>query len=125
MRGRRKLKLHNAAFARIWDLKPKDLVDEAFLRRIPYKVEARNPSNDEFLRLLQSTAAAMKIDYQEAYGRYLVSRYFGEGKRELRYCHARDLLTQAKTACEFQGRAPAFTTDAIDQAVHNYFVELN
>jgi predicted ATPase with chaperone activity len=107
------------------NLKPKDLVDEAFLRRIPYKVEARGPSDDEFLRLLQSTAGAMRIDYQEAYGRYLLSRYFGEGRHELRYCHVRDLLLQAKTACEFLGRPPAFTTDIIDQAVQNYFVNMD
>jgi predicted ATPase with chaperone activity len=106
------------------NLKPKQLVDEAFLRRIPYKVEARNPTQDEFLRLLQSTAGAMKVDYEDRYGAYLVSRYFGEGKRELRYCHARDLMLQAKTACEFLGRPPAFTTEVIDQAVQNYFVDL-
>ncbi|MFV0443250.1 MAG: AAA family ATPase [Planctomycetaceae bacterium] len=107
------------------NLKPRELVDEAFLRRIPYKVEARGPANDEFLRLLQSMAAAMHIDYQEAQGQYLLTQHFGEGKRELRYCHARDLLQQAKTACEFQGRPPEFTTEIIDQAVQNYFVQLD
>ena len=107
------------------NLQPKDLVDEAFLRRIPYKVEASGPSVPEFLRLLQVTAASMKIHYEEAYGKYLVSRYFGEGKRELRYCHARDLMLQAKTACEFQGRSPTFTTDVIDESVKNYFVDLS
>lgn len=107
------------------NLKPRDLVDEAFLRRIPYKVEARNPTEQEFLQLLKSTAETMQVQYEEAYGRYLVSRYFKSGQREPRYCHARDLMLQAKNACEFQARPPAFTTDIIDQAVRNYFVELN
>lgn len=107
------------------NLKPKDLVDEAFLRRIPYKVEARNPTEAEFLQLLQSTADGMRVQYCEGFGRYLLSRYFGDGRRDLRYCHARDLMLQAKNACEFQGRPPAFTTDIIDQAVQNYFVEMN
>jgi predicted ATPase with chaperone activity len=104
------------------NLRPKELVDEAFLRRIPYKVEAPNPSESEFLALLQVVAASMKIDYDEDCGRYLVSRHYHQAGRSFRYCHARDLMLQARTACEFQGRDPAFTTDIIDQAVKNYFV---
>ncbi len=106
------------------NLRPKDLVDEAFLRRIPYKVEARNPTDAEFLQLLYSTANAMRVQYTESSGRYLLSRYFGAQGRELRYCHARDLMLQARTACEFQGRPPAFAPEIIDQAVRNYFVEM-
>lgn len=107
------------------NLRPRDLVDEAFLRRIPYKVEARNPSADEFLALLQLTSRSMGIAYDETAGRYLLTRYFQEARRELRYCHARDLLLQARTACEFQARPPAFTVDIIDQVVQNYFVSLD
>ncbi|MCA9054335.1 MAG: AAA family ATPase [Planctomycetaceae bacterium] len=106
------------------NLKPRELVDEAFLRRIPYKVEARNPNPTEFLRLLQSTATAMQIQYDDAHGKYMLSKYFGPDLRELRYCHARDLMLQVKNACEFQGRPPAFEPDIVDQAIRNYFVDM-
>jgi hypothetical protein len=66
----------------------------------------------------------MRIQYSDAFGRYLVGRYYGEGIREPRYCHARDLMLQAKTMCEFQSRPLAFTPEVIDQAVRNYFVEM-
>ncbi len=107
------------------NLKPKDLVDEAFLRRIPYKIEARNPTEPEFLGLLRAMAESMSVQYDDAQGAYLLSRYFGSGQRSLRYCHARDLMLQARTACEFQGRPPAFVPEIIDQAVQNYFVDLD
>jgi predicted ATPase with chaperone activity len=107
------------------NLRPRELVDEAFLRRIPYKVEAPNPSHDEFLALLQVTSRSLRIEYEEECGRYLLERYYREPGRELRYCHARDLLLQARTACEFQGRPPVFNLDVIDQVVRNYFVPLD
>lgn len=107
------------------NLRPRELVDEAFLRRIPYKVEAPNPSPDEFLALLQVTSRSLGIEYAEECGRYLLLRHYQQTGRELRYCHARDLLLQARTACEFQGRPPAFSRDVIDQAVRNYFVPLD
>ncbi len=107
------------------NLRPRELVDEAFLRRIPYKVEAPNPSYDEFLALLQVTSRSLGIEYEEECGRYLLERHYRETGRELRYCHARDLLLQAQTACEFQGRPPAFRREIIDQVVRNYFVALD
>jgi predicted ATPase with chaperone activity len=107
------------------NLRPKDLVDEAFLRRIPYKVEARSPTHEEFMRLLKSTAEVMRIQYNDECGAYLLARHFDAAHRELRYCHARDLMLQAKNACEFQGRPLSFSPDVVDQAVRNYFVNMD
>ena len=107
------------------NLRPRDLVDEAFLRRIPYKVEARDPSESEFMALLQVTSASLGVQYNEQAGRYLLQQYYRSVQRPLRYCHARDLLLQARTACEFLGLPAAFSPEIIDQVVRNYFVALD
>ena len=48
------------------NLEPNDLADEAFLRRIPYKIEIGNPSADEFHRLFELCGPAFECEYVPA-----------------------------------------------------------
>ncbi len=65
------------------NLQPRDLVDEAFLRRIPYKIEVRDPTEDEFHKLLVQYAAKFEVAYQRAACEYLVDRHFRQAGRML------------------------------------------
>ncbi len=104
------------------NLEPRDLVDEAFLRRIPYKIEVRDPSEDEFHRLLVKYAAQFAIAYDRAACEYLIQRHFREAGRVLRRCHARDLMAQIHHFCRFNEMPPAMLTKNFDLAAMNYFV---
>ena len=109
------------------NLAPKDLVDEAFLRRIPYKVEAPDPTQEEFHRVFGIVAEKMGIRFDEAAYRHLLLAHYAPNAerpkpRGFRYCHVRDLLTQIKTLCEFHDQTPVMTPQTIDMAVENYFV---
>jgi len=103
------------------NLEPRDLVDEAFLRRIPYKVDVKNPSEDEFRRLIRQLAGEQEIKYCDGPVDYLLAKYYTAAEREMRYCHPRDLLHQVSTYCTVLDLPREITDEAIDAAAKNYF----
>ena len=103
------------------NLEPRDLVDEAFLRRIPYKIDVSDPSEAEFRALFERTAEEMGIEYCAESVDYLLERHYRASGRPLRFCHARDLLHQVCVYCDFQERPLVLSREAIDAAVKNYF----
>ncbi len=67
------------------NLEPKDLVDEAFLRRIPYKIEIENPSEDQFRGLFQGTCAKLGVEFHADALDYLLEAHYRQAKREMRF----------------------------------------
>ncbi len=106
------------------NIEPSKLVDEAFLRRIPYKIQVHDPSAEEFRNLVRSWCDKLGIQFQDEALEHLMTRHYGEAGRPFRYCHPRDLLMQVKTFCEFHELPLELTTKAIDVAVKNYFAGL-
>jgi predicted ATPase with chaperone activity len=106
------------------NLEPHKLVDEAFLRRIPYKIEMTDPSPREFRDLVRQWCDKLGVQCQDDAIEYLLSRHFGETGRPLRYCHPRDLLLQVKAYCEFHDQPLVLTPKSLDVAVKNYFAGL-
>ncbi|MCA9179174.1 MAG: AAA family ATPase [Planctomycetales bacterium] len=106
------------------NLEPKDVADEAFLRRMPFKVEMRSPNKEQFVELLKQTCSRMKIECCDgAIERLLAVHYEGKN-RPLRYCHPRDLLEQVRSFCEFQQIPLQLTEKTVDVAAYNYFAGL-
>jgi predicted ATPase with chaperone activity len=103
------------------NLEPRDLVDEAFLRRIPYKVEVADPTEAEYRSLFDRTARDMKIETDSAVLDYLVQRHYRDVGRQLRFCHPRDLLRQVLTYFSLLEQSPRLTREAIDAAADDYF----
>ena len=103
------------------NLEPKELVDEAFLRRIPYKIDVGNPSEDEFRELLKKHADQWGVIYQDEPVDYLIEIYYKKCRREMRYCHPGDILHQVFTYCTVLDLPLKITNQAIDAAVKNYF----
>lgn len=106
------------------NIDPSHLVDEAFLRRIPYKIQVHDPSLEEFRSLLRTWCDKLKIQFHEETLEHLLTQHYGQTGRPFRYCHPRDLLLQVKTYCDFHELPLELTTRAIDVAVKNYFAEL-
>lgn len=103
------------------NLEPEDLADEAFLRRIPYKVEVGDPSLTEFRRLFEYACRAIGCNYRPEAVDYLVQKHYRPAGRNLRRCHARDLLAQVKNYCTYQGSSVELRPDYLDRAVAGYF----
>jgi SpoVK/Ycf46/Vps4 family AAA+-type ATPase len=106
------------------NLDPKDLVDEAFLRRIRYKIEVGNPSYDEFRELFKLMCRILKVPYNEQGLAYLLNEWYIKKDRDLRFVHPRDILSQLIDIATYLNKPPTLTKELIDQACLSYFVEL-
>jgi hypothetical protein len=103
------------------NLEPSDLVDEAFLRRIPYKIEIADPSPQEFHILFQIYCERFECEYQEEVVNYLLQKHFVEPGRRLRRCHPRDLLSQIRNFCTYNELPMELRTEYFDRVVKSYF----
>ncbi len=106
------------------NLSPKDLVDDAFLRRIRHKIEVPNPSPDEYREIFRIVCKAKKIPYSDDGLRYLIQDHYLKVRRDLRACHPRDLCDQILDEAKYRGIAPTMTKELIDRACEAYFVKL-
>ncbi|QDU30233.1 hypothetical protein ETAA8_53520 [Anatilimnocola aggregata] len=103
------------------NLEPKDLVDEAFLRRIPYKIEVNNPSEEEFRKLFEMMCPKLGFTYSTPPIDHLIEKHYRSVNRPFRACQPRDLLLQVKNFCMYQRQQPELTAEFLDLAVENYF----
>lgn len=103
------------------NMEPRDLVDEAFLRRIPYKIEVTGPSDEHFLRLLELQCTDLDLEVEPGAFAYLMQEHFANKNRATRYCHPRDLMLQIHNLCRFREEPGVVNIETIDQAVLLYF----
>jgi hypothetical protein len=103
------------------NLQPRDLVDDAFLRRIPYKIEVGNPTEDDFRKLFKIMCEILSIPFDQEMLDYLVFKHYREAGREFRNCQPRDLLQQIRSYCLFNKTPQQMSRESIDFAVDNYF----
>ncbi len=106
------------------NLSPKDLVDDAFLRRIRHKIEVPNPTPNEFREIFKRVSKHKKIPYSDDGLRYLIQEHYMKTGRDLRACHPRDLCDQIVDEAKYRGIQPSMTKQLIDRACQAYFVKL-
>jgi len=105
------------------NLKPAELVDEAFLRRIPYKVLAENPTLADFLLIFRNYCAKVRIEFDQALVEQLLAEYFRPRKIPLRGCQPGALIDQALARAKYLGRGRHLTADLLMAACSSYFVD--
>jgi hypothetical protein len=103
------------------NLEPNDLVDDAFLRRIPYKIEVPDPSVEHFSKLFEIMCNNMGFEFNSGAVNYLIKNHYQKNNRPLRACHPRDLLLQIRNYCKYQDLEMKVTKESIDFAVKCYF----
>jgi hypothetical protein len=103
------------------NLEPKDLVDDAFLRRIPYKIEVTDPDEASFRQLLKIMAPKLGVEYDESAVEYLLEKHYKSINRPLRCCQPRDLLLQIRNFCRYVNKPAKMSRENVDFAVENYF----
>ncbi len=106
------------------NLAPKDLVDEAFLRRIRHKIEIKNPTFDEYREIFRRVCQQKGVPYDDRGLAYLLQEYYIKPKRPLRACHPRDLIEQLCDIARYLNVPPTLSPELIDRAAATYFVEL-
>ena len=103
------------------NLEPADLVDDAFLRRIPYKIEISDPSEAEFHELFKLYAKAFSCEYDPNVVDYLIKTHYFPLNRLLRRCHPRDLLSQILNYCTYNDLPMEMCPEYFDRVVKSYF----
>jgi len=103
------------------NLEPSALVDEAFLRRIPYKIEIRDPDEEEFHYLFQLHATAMGFESRREEVDYLIEQHYRPQNRAMRRCHPRDLLHQIRNYCVYNDLPIETRREYFDRVVGSYF----
>jgi SpoVK/Ycf46/Vps4 family AAA+-type ATPase len=106
------------------NLPPKDLVDEAFLRRLRHKIEIGDPSYEEFREIFHRVSGTKGVTYSDQGLAYLLQEWYIKRGRKLRASHPRDLCDQILDIAHYLSVEPAMTTDLLDRAAESYFVEL-
>ncbi len=105
------------------NLDPASLADEAFLRRIPYKIAIEDPTVEQFTRIFELNCRSRDLRFHEVIVAYLQRRHYGPSGRPMRACHPRDLLDQVTALCRYQGREPVISRELLDAACASYFVD--
>jgi predicted ATPase with chaperone activity len=106
------------------NLEPRELVDEAFLRRIPFKIEIGDPSEEEFHYLFKLYARTFGCDYRREVIDDLLARHYHPKGRRMRRCHARDLLLQIRSYCNYARQPMELRPEYFDRAVKSYFANV-
>ncbi len=107
------------------NLLPKDLVDEAFLRRLRYKIEIGDPSYEEYREIFKRVTAAKGVEYSDQGLAYLLQEWYVKRNRKLRASHPRDLCDQILDISRYMAVEPTMSRDLLDRAAESYFVELD
>jgi hypothetical protein len=105
------------------NLKPSSLVDEAFLRRIRYKVYAEGPTDQEFRDIFAAYCRQHDVAYDQDVLDGFIARSLRPRQVELRGCHPRDLIGQALALAEYLGEPRQLTLDLLEAACATYFVD--
>ena len=102
---------------------PSSLVDEAFLRRIQYKIEVKPPTEQEFSEILRRVCETQKITFYPKAAEWIAA-YARERNIPLRSCHPRDLMQHLGAASRFLLKPAELTPELVELACETYFVPI-
>jgi MoxR-like ATPase len=106
------------------NLPPRDLVDEAFLRRLRHKIEIPDPSFEDYREIFKRVALQKGIPYNDQGLAYLLQEYYIKRNRKMRASHPRDLCDQILDIARYLSTEPAMSKEMIDRASQAYFVDI-
>ncbi len=106
------------------NLAPRDLVDEAFLRRIRHKIAVGDPTPEQFREIMVRACQSRQVQFDDAGYDYMIREHYTKMERPLRAVHPRDLLDQILDIARYLDVRSALTPELIDRACRSYFVDL-
>ena len=103
------------------NLQPDEVADDAFLRRISYKLYVGAVEVEDYRRITRAACEACQVHYTDAAFEHLVAHYHTRLGRPLLACYPRDLVNQIADYAAYLGREPALNANTLGWAWHNYF----
>lgn len=110
---------HHLIFAT--NIEPANLLEEAFLRRIPYKIEMQRPDLSMFQAAFISAAQRANMEIEAGAFDYLIRAYYRNFGIPFSFSHAGELIAQMKNFCDLYDLPMRVSERAIDSAARNYF----
>jgi predicted ATPase with chaperone activity len=104
------------------NLRPADLVDEAFLRRVPNKVWISDPTPEQYREILLRVCRAMGVPFSDTGFLHLLNQHYQQTRRSLRACHPRDLVRHVVALARYYGVPAELSPQLLDAAAHVYFL---
>ena len=104
------------------NLEPHSLADEAFLRRIHYKIEVPDPDRAEYERIFRACCEERDIPFDAAAIEYLYDEFYSDGTIQPRRCHPRDVLDHLEDIAGFLGEPARLSPELIRPACQSYFL---
>jgi len=104
------------------NLDPSQLADEAFLRRIKFKIEIRDPDEAQYRRIWELVCKGRRVEFDERGVEYLIQKWYRPHNRPFRMCQPRDLLDQMMSIAKYNMERVNFSPDLIDAACATYFI---
>ena len=105
------------------NIKPAELVDEAFLRRIHYKIFAESPTRREFMEIFERCSRERDIVFNEPAVVNMLETYYQPRNLQPRGCHPRDLIDQLISLADYLDAPRQMTTELLGLACAAYFVD--
>jgi DNA-binding MarR family transcriptional regulator len=103
------------------NLAPGEVADEAFLRRIGYKIHVGELPLDQYRQVFIDVCNEYGVDATSSTFDALIQQYHHPQRRPLLACYPRDLVRQVLDHATYHGRKAELTPDMLDWAWHNYF----
>jgi hypothetical protein len=104
------------------NLDPHQLADEAFLRRIKFKIEIRDPDEAQYRAIWELVCKGKQVEYDASGVDYLIDKWYRPVKRPFRMCQPRDILDQMMSIAKYNMERVNFSPDLIDAACSTYFI---
>ncbi|OWK45428.1 AAA family ATPase [Fimbriiglobus ruber] len=104
------------------NLDPTQLADEAFLRRIKFKIEIRDPDEGQYRQIWELVCNGRKVEHDPRGVDYLIDKWYRPIKRPFRMCQPRDILDQMISIAKYNMERVNFSPDLIDAACETYFI---
>jgi predicted ATPase with chaperone activity len=104
------------------NLDPHQLADEAFLRRIKFKIEIRDPDEAQYRRIWELVCKSKRVEFDVRGIDYLITKWYRPTNRPFRMCQPRDILDQMMSIAKYNMERVNFSPDLIDAACATYFI---
>ncbi len=106
------------------NLDPKDLIEEAFLRRIHYKIEVDSPSPEQYQQIFERCCSAKKISYKPDAVEHIYKEFYLKHSIEPRGCHPRDIVDHLADIAKYLEMDATLSDELVDYACRSYFLDI-
>jgi predicted ATPase with chaperone activity len=106
------------------NLNPLELVDEAFLRRIRYKIMVESPNRGQYEEIFRRCCDANGILYETTRVDHVYKAFYERLRMAPRGCHPRDIVDTVCNIAKYEDTQPSLSIELLDRACRSYFLDV-